>query len=91
MTGPQLTKRGNPIPILRDRQARGAFGPVARIQFREAGSGQETRWEERAVLESVDVGRQSIGEYEALIAEAVAYSQEHFEDKPEIRDWVWTA
>ena len=26
----------------------------------------------------------------ALIAEATAYSRQHFEDAPEIRDWVWT-
>ncbi len=25
-----------------------------------------------------------------LIAQAIAYSQEHLEDPPEIRDWVWT-
>ncbi len=27
---------------------------------------------------------------QSLIAKAVAYSREHLEDKPEIRDWVWT-
>jgi xylulose-5-phosphate/fructose-6-phosphate phosphoketolase len=27
---------------------------------------------------------------EARIAEATAYAREHFEDQPEIRDWVWT-
>jgi xylulose-5-phosphate/fructose-6-phosphate phosphoketolase len=26
----------------------------------------------------------------ARIAEATAYAREHFEDQPEIRDWVWT-
>jgi xylulose-5-phosphate/fructose-6-phosphate phosphoketolase len=26
----------------------------------------------------------------ALIKEATAYSREHFEDVPEIRDWIWT-
>lgn len=31
-----------------------------------------------------------VAECEALIAEAVAYSMEHFEDMPEVRDWVWT-
>jgi xylulose-5-phosphate/fructose-6-phosphate phosphoketolase len=25
-----------------------------------------------------------------LIAQATAYSREHFEDMPEIREWVWT-
>ncbi len=29
-------------------------------------------------------------ECRALIQRAVAYSREHFEDPPEIRDWVWT-
>ncbi|MGI8551036.1 MAG: phosphoketolase family protein [Dehalococcoidia bacterium] len=32
-----------------------------------------------------------IDELESLIAKSVAYSREHFEDMPEIRDWVWTA
>jgi xylulose-5-phosphate/fructose-6-phosphate phosphoketolase len=27
---------------------------------------------------------------EARIAEANAYAREHFEDQPEVRDWVWT-
>ena len=31
-----------------------------------------------------------IAECEARIAEATAYAREHFEDQPEIRDWVWT-
>ena len=31
-----------------------------------------------------------IGECEAQIAQATAYSREHLEDSPEIRDWVWT-
>jgi len=31
-----------------------------------------------------------IAECEALIARAVAYSREHLEDMPEIRDWTWT-
>jgi xylulose-5-phosphate/fructose-6-phosphate phosphoketolase len=31
-----------------------------------------------------------IAECEARIAEATAYAREHFEDLPEIRDWVWT-
>ena len=31
-----------------------------------------------------------IDECEALIARAVAYSKEHLEDLPEIRDWTWT-
>jgi len=31
-----------------------------------------------------------IAECEARIAEATAYAHEHFEDQPEIRDWVWT-
>ncbi len=31
-----------------------------------------------------------IDECNALIARATEYSREHFEDPPEIRDWVWT-
>jgi hypothetical protein len=31
-----------------------------------------------------------IAECEALIARATAYSREHLEDLPGIRDWVWT-
>lgn len=31
-----------------------------------------------------------IAECEALIARATAYSREHLEDPPGIRDWVWT-
>jgi xylulose-5-phosphate/fructose-6-phosphate phosphoketolase len=31
-----------------------------------------------------------VAECEARIAEANAYAHEHFEDQPEIRDWVWT-
>ena len=31
-----------------------------------------------------------IDECNTLIQRAVAYSREHFEDMPEIRDWVWT-
>ena len=31
-----------------------------------------------------------IAECDARIAESVAYSHEHLEDQPEIRDWVWT-
>jgi xylulose-5-phosphate/fructose-6-phosphate phosphoketolase len=27
---------------------------------------------------------------ESLIARAMAYSREHLEDMPEIRDWTWT-
>jgi xylulose-5-phosphate/fructose-6-phosphate phosphoketolase len=29
-------------------------------------------------------------ECRTLLQRAVAYSREHFEDMPEIRDWVWT-
>jgi xylulose-5-phosphate/fructose-6-phosphate phosphoketolase len=32
-----------------------------------------------------------ISELEALISRATAYSREHLEDMPEIRDWTWTA
>ncbi len=32
-----------------------------------------------------------VAECENLIQKAVAYSREHFEDPPEIRDWVWEA
>jgi xylulose-5-phosphate/fructose-6-phosphate phosphoketolase len=31
-----------------------------------------------------------MAECQGLIAKAVAYSREHLEDMPEIRDWVWT-
>ncbi|MGH9618933.1 MAG: hypothetical protein ACRD45_04350 [Bryobacteraceae bacterium] len=31
-----------------------------------------------------------IEQFEQRIGEAVAYSKEHLEDMPEIRDWVWT-
>jgi xylulose-5-phosphate/fructose-6-phosphate phosphoketolase len=31
-----------------------------------------------------------ISECEAAIARAIAYSREHFEDPPEVRDWTWT-
>ena len=31
-----------------------------------------------------------VAECEARIAAATAYAQEHFEDEPDVRDWVWT-
>jgi xylulose-5-phosphate/fructose-6-phosphate phosphoketolase len=31
-----------------------------------------------------------IAQCDARIAEATAYAHDHFEDQPEIRDWVWT-
>jgi xylulose-5-phosphate/fructose-6-phosphate phosphoketolase len=31
-----------------------------------------------------------IAECDSLIEESVAFAQEHLEDQPEIRDWVWT-
>jgi xylulose-5-phosphate/fructose-6-phosphate phosphoketolase len=31
-----------------------------------------------------------ISECEAAIARATAYSREHFEDPPEVRNWTWT-
>jgi xylulose-5-phosphate/fructose-6-phosphate phosphoketolase len=31
-----------------------------------------------------------VAEYQAAIDAAVAYAREHFEDPPEIRDWVWS-
>jgi xylulose-5-phosphate/fructose-6-phosphate phosphoketolase len=31
-----------------------------------------------------------LAECDARIAEATAYAREHFDDQPEIRDWVWT-
>ena len=31
-----------------------------------------------------------IAECETRIEQSVAYAHEHFEDQPEIRDWVWT-
>jgi len=30
-----------------------------------------------------------IAELQALITDAVAYSREHFEDRPEISNWTW--
>jgi hypothetical protein len=30
-----------------------------------------------------------ISELEALVSRATAYSREHLEDPPEIREWVW--
>jgi phosphoketolase len=32
-----------------------------------------------------------ISELEASISRATAYSREHLEDLPEIREWVWTS
>jgi xylulose-5-phosphate/fructose-6-phosphate phosphoketolase len=37
-----------------------------------------------------DRAAELVAECEARIAEATAYAHEHFEDHPEIRDWVWT-
>jgi xylulose-5-phosphate/fructose-6-phosphate phosphoketolase len=37
-----------------------------------------------------DRGRELIAACEARIVESVAYAHEHFEDPPEIRDWVWS-
>jgi xylulose-5-phosphate/fructose-6-phosphate phosphoketolase len=31
-----------------------------------------------------------LAECDARIADATAYGREHFEDQPEIRDWLWT-
>jgi xylulose-5-phosphate/fructose-6-phosphate phosphoketolase len=31
-----------------------------------------------------------ISDCESLIARAMAYSREHLEDMPEIRDWTWS-
>jgi xylulose-5-phosphate/fructose-6-phosphate phosphoketolase len=31
-----------------------------------------------------------LAECDARIAEATAYAREHFDDQPEIRDWLWT-
>jgi xylulose-5-phosphate/fructose-6-phosphate phosphoketolase len=31
-----------------------------------------------------------IEECKAQVAETAAYAHEHFEDPPDIRDWVWT-
>jgi acetate kinase len=31
-----------------------------------------------------------ISRCESLVAQATAYSREHLEDMPEIRDWTWT-
>jgi xylulose-5-phosphate/fructose-6-phosphate phosphoketolase len=31
-----------------------------------------------------------LAECEARIAAATTYAREHFEDEPEVRDWVWT-
>ena len=32
-----------------------------------------------------------IDECKSAITQATAYSREHLEDMPEIRDWTWTA
>jgi xylulose-5-phosphate/fructose-6-phosphate phosphoketolase len=37
-----------------------------------------------------DRAAQLVAECDARIAEATAYALEHFEDQPEIRDWVWS-
>jgi xylulose-5-phosphate/fructose-6-phosphate phosphoketolase len=30
-----------------------------------------------------------VADFQARIAEATAHARDHFEDQPEIRDWVW--
>jgi xylulose-5-phosphate/fructose-6-phosphate phosphoketolase len=44
----------------------------------------------RRVPRLADRASALIAECDARIAESVAYSHEHLEDQPEIRDWVWT-
>jgi xylulose-5-phosphate/fructose-6-phosphate phosphoketolase len=41
-------------------------------------------------LRSGDRAPNLISECEAAIARVTAYSREHFEDPPEIRNWTWT-
>jgi xylulose-5-phosphate/fructose-6-phosphate phosphoketolase len=44
----------------------------------------------RSVPRLADRAPALVAQCEARIAEANAYAHEHFEDQPEIRDWVWT-
>jgi xylulose-5-phosphate/fructose-6-phosphate phosphoketolase len=44
----------------------------------------------RRVPRLADRGPALIAECEARIAESGVYAQEHLEDQPDIRDWVWT-
>ena len=55
---------------------------LAAEALRRAGETSRSRPEDRAPT--------LISECEAAIARAIAYSREHFEDPPEIRDWTWT-
>jgi xylulose-5-phosphate/fructose-6-phosphate phosphoketolase len=52
------------------------------LALRRAGEAPGSRFQDRAPT--------LISECEALVARATAYSREHFEDMPEIRDWVWS-
>ena len=55
---------------------------LAAEALRRAGETSRSRPEDRAPT--------LISECEAAIARAIAYSREHFEDPPEVRDWTWT-
>ena len=47
----------------------------------------------RLIQELADLaptGHRRMGACESLISEAVEYARQHFEDPPDIRDWVWT-
>src|ERR671913_2156948 len=55
---------------------------LAAEALRRAGEASGSRLEDRAST--------LISECEAAIARATAYSREHYEDPPEIRDWTWT-
>jgi xylulose-5-phosphate/fructose-6-phosphate phosphoketolase len=44
----------------------------------------------RSVRQREDRTPTLISECESLIARARAYSREHLQDPPEIRDWTWT-
>ena len=55
---------------------------LAAEALRRAGRSSDARLRDRAPT--------LISECEAAIARATAYSREHFEDPPEVRDWTWT-
>jgi xylulose-5-phosphate/fructose-6-phosphate phosphoketolase len=56
---------------------------MSRYHLASAALQRTTRLQHRAAA--------LIDECQNLIDKAVAYSREHFEDPPEIRDWTWSA
>ena len=44
----------------------------------------------RRTLRAANLASTLIAECAAMIEQSRAYSREHFEDPPEIREWVWT-